>query len=117
MPEESADTIGPLAEASKAAINVGAEVVDGHPTDAQSVGHVCVGQQTGLAQPSSLSASSFTLTTGGVTWAPDHGRLLETYVGEPQYLTAACEAALCGKPALSLLPSPADMQQLMYLAA
>jgi hypothetical protein len=54
MPEESEDTIGPLAEASKAAINVDAEVVDGHLPDAQSIGHVCVGQQTGLEQPSSL---------------------------------------------------------------
>jgi hypothetical protein len=54
MPEESEDKTGPLAEASKAAINVGAEVVDGHPTDAQSAGDFCVGQQTGLEQPSSL---------------------------------------------------------------
>jgi hypothetical protein len=76
MPEESEDTIGPLAEASKAAINVGAEAADGHLPDAQSIGHVCVGQQTGLEQPSSLSASFFTLMTSGVSWAPDHGRLL-----------------------------------------
>ena len=29
------------------------------------------------------------------------------------YLTAACEAALCGKPAPSLLPTPAEIQQLL----
>lgn len=33
------------------------------------------------------------------------------------YLTAACEAALCGEPAPSLLPTPADLEQLMRLAA
>jgi hypothetical protein len=76
MPEESEDTIGPLAEASKAAINIGAEVTDGHSTDAQSAGDFCVGRQTGLERPSNLSASFFTLTTSGVSWAPDHGRLL-----------------------------------------
>jgi transposase len=29
------------------------------------------------------------------------------------YMTAACEAALCGEPAPSLLPTPADLEQLM----
>lgn len=33
------------------------------------------------------------------------------------YLTAACEAALCGAPAPSLLPTPADIEQLMRPAA
>jgi transposase len=33
------------------------------------------------------------------------------------YLTAACEAALCGEPAPSLLPTPADLEQLMRPAA
>lgn len=33
------------------------------------------------------------------------------------YMTAACEAALCGEPAPSLLPTPADLEQLMRLAA
>lgn len=32
-------------------------------------------------------------------------------------LTAACEAALCGEPAPSLLPTPADIEQLMRPAA
>jgi transposase len=33
------------------------------------------------------------------------------------YMTAACEAALCGEPAPSLLPTPAALQQLMRPAA
>jgi len=33
------------------------------------------------------------------------------------YMTAACEAALCGEPAPSLLPTPADLEQLMRPAA
>lgn len=33
------------------------------------------------------------------------------------YMTAACEAALCGEPAPSLLPTPADIAQLMRPAA
>jgi transposase len=33
------------------------------------------------------------------------------------YLTAACEAPLYGKPAPSLLPTPAEIQQLLHLAA
>jgi transposase len=33
------------------------------------------------------------------------------------YMTAACEAALCGAPAPSLLPPPADLEQLMRPAA
>jgi hypothetical protein len=49
---------------------------DGHPTDPQSTGNVGVGELTGLEQPSSLQASFFTLTTGEVSWAPDHGHPL-----------------------------------------
>jgi transposase len=33
------------------------------------------------------------------------------------YLTAACEATLSGKPAPSLLPTPAEIQQPLHLAA
>jgi transposase len=33
------------------------------------------------------------------------------------YMTAACEAALCGEPVPSLLPTPADLEQLMLPAA
>ena len=33
------------------------------------------------------------------------------------YVTAACEAALCGEPAPSLLPTPADIEQVMRPAA
>lgn len=33
------------------------------------------------------------------------------------YITAACEAALSGKPAPSLLPTPADLEQLTRQAA
>src|SRR6266545_8418132 len=33
------------------------------------------------------------------------------------YVTAACEAALCGQPAPSLLPTPADIEQGMRPAA
>lgn len=33
------------------------------------------------------------------------------------YMTAACEAALCGEPAPSLLPTSADLEQLMLPAA
>jgi len=33
------------------------------------------------------------------------------------YVTAACEAALCGQPAPSLLPTPADIEQGMHPAA
>jgi transposase len=33
------------------------------------------------------------------------------------YLTTTCQAALCGEPAPSLLPTPADIQQLMRPAA
>ena len=33
------------------------------------------------------------------------------------YLPAACEATLSGKPAPSLLPTPAELQQLLHLAA
>jgi hypothetical protein len=33
------------------------------------------------------------------------------------YVLAACEAALCGQPAPSLLPTPADIEQGMCPAA
>jgi transposase len=33
------------------------------------------------------------------------------------YVTAACEAALCGQPAPSLLPTPEALEQLMRPAA
>ena len=49
---------------------------DGHPTDAQSAGDVGVGELSGLEQPAGFQASFFTLTTGEVSWAPDHGRRL-----------------------------------------
>jgi hypothetical protein len=49
---------------------------DGHPTDAQSAGHVGVGELSGLEQPTGFQASFFTLTTGEVSRAPDHGRPL-----------------------------------------
>jgi hypothetical protein len=48
----------------------------GHPTDAQSAGHVGVGELSGLEQPTGFQASFFTLTTGEVSRAPDHGRPL-----------------------------------------
>jgi hypothetical protein len=35
----------------------------------------------------------------------------------PGVLTTTCQAALGGKPAPSLLPTPADIQQLMRSAA
>ena len=57
-----ADTLSPL--------------TDGHPTNAQSAGNVGVGQLSGLEQPAGFQASCFTLTTGEVSWAPDHGRPL-----------------------------------------
>jgi hypothetical protein len=49
---------------------------DGHPTDAQSAGHVGVRALSSLEQPASFQASCFPLTAGQVSWAPDHGRLL-----------------------------------------
>ncbi len=49
---------------------------DSHPTDAQSAGHVGVGELPGLEQPAGFQASFFTLTTAKVSWAPHHGRLL-----------------------------------------
>jgi hypothetical protein len=49
---------------------------DGHPTDAQSAGNVGVGELSGLEQPAGFQASFFTLTTGEVSRAPDHGHQL-----------------------------------------
>jgi hypothetical protein len=49
---------------------------DGHPTDAQPAGDVGVGELSGLEQPAGFQASFFELTTGEVSWAPDHGRPL-----------------------------------------
>jgi hypothetical protein len=48
---------------------------DGHPTDAQSVRHVGVGEWSTQEEPAGYQASCFTLITGEVPWAPDHGRL------------------------------------------
>lgn len=44
-----------------------------HPTDAPSAGNVGVGELSGLEQPTGFQASFFTLTTGEVSWGPDHG--------------------------------------------
>ncbi len=44
------------------------------------------------------------------TLKPQHRNVLD-------YLTTTCQAALCGEPAPSLLPTPADIQQLMRPAA
>ena len=49
---------------------------DRHPTDAESAGDVGVAQLPSLEQPAGFQAAFFTLTTGEVFWAPDHGRLL-----------------------------------------
>ena len=49
---------------------------DGHATDAQSAGEVGVGELSGPEEPAGFQASFFTLITGEVSWAPDHGRLL-----------------------------------------
>jgi hypothetical protein len=49
---------------------------DGHPTDAQSAGQVGVGELSGLEQPTGFQASFFTLSTGEVSRAPDHGHPL-----------------------------------------
>jgi hypothetical protein len=49
---------------------------DSHPTNAQSAGHVGVGEWSGLEPPAGFQTSCFTLTTGEVLWAPHHGRLL-----------------------------------------
>jgi hypothetical protein len=49
---------------------------DGHPTDAQSAGDVGVGELSSLEQPAGFQASFFTLTTGEVSRAPEHGRPL-----------------------------------------
>ena len=51
-------------------------LADSHPTDAQSAGDVGVGELAGQEQPAGFQASCFALTTGEVSWAPDHGRLL-----------------------------------------
>jgi hypothetical protein len=45
----------------------------GHPTDAQPAGNVGVGELSGLEQSAGFQASFFTLTTGEVSRAPDHG--------------------------------------------
>jgi transposase len=50
------------------------------------------------------------LMTVVATLKPQHRHVLA-------YVTAACEAALCGQPAPSLLPTPADIEQGMYPAA
>jgi hypothetical protein len=57
---------------------------DGHPTDAESAGDGGVGQLTSLEQPSSFQAAFFPWRAGEVCWAPDHGRLLSTTLGETQ---------------------------------
>jgi hypothetical protein len=49
---------------------------DGHPTDAQSAGDVGVGELSSLEQSAGFQASFFELTTGEVSWTPDHGRSL-----------------------------------------
>jgi hypothetical protein len=49
---------------------------DGHPTDAQSAGDVGVGELASLEKPTGFQASFFTLTTGEVSWTPDHDRSL-----------------------------------------
>lgn len=51
-------------------------VADGHPTDAQSAGHVGMGEWSNLEQPAGFQASCVTWPTGEVLWAPDHGRPL-----------------------------------------
>jgi hypothetical protein len=49
---------------------------DSHPTDAQLAGDVGVGESSGQEEPTGFQASCFALTTGEVSWAPDHGRRL-----------------------------------------
>ena len=49
---------------------------DGHPTDAQPARDVGVRKLCSLEQPTGFQASFFTLITGEVSWAPDHGRQL-----------------------------------------
>jgi hypothetical protein len=48
----------------------------GHPTDAQSAGNVGVGELSGLEQSAGFQPSFFTLITGEVSRAPDHGHPL-----------------------------------------
>ena len=50
------------------------------------------------------------MMTGAATPKQQHRNVLA-------YVTAACEAALCGQPAPSLLPTPADIEQGMRPAA
>jgi hypothetical protein len=57
-------------------VELSSPLADRHPTDTQSAGNVSVGELPSLEQPSSFQASFFTLTTGELFWAPDHGHLL-----------------------------------------
>jgi hypothetical protein len=57
-------------------VQLSSPLADRHPTDAESAGDVGVGQLPSLEQPAGFQAAFFTLTTGEVFWAPDHGRLL-----------------------------------------
>ena len=55
---------------------VSSPFADGHPTDAHAAGDVGLGELSGLEQPAGFQASFFTLTTGELSWAPDHSRPL-----------------------------------------
>lgn len=51
-------------------------LADGHPTNPQPAGNICMGELSGLEQPPSFQTSFFPLTTREMSRTPDHGRLL-----------------------------------------